>query len=81
MCTVRFDGGLDVPLGPIVNRPQPAGKRNWYRWGHNEYVTYKDSQTALRYLVRIRDNDASGEGILGGIFGRRRPMKKVARKY
>ncbi len=61
LCTVRFDGGLDVPLGPIVEKERGRGGLFYWGGGHSEYVTYKDSQTSLRYLVRIRADERDSE--------------------
>ncbi len=55
LCTMRIDGGLDVPLGPVVSMNRDRGSGYFFGWwGHSEFITYKDSQTALRYLVRLR---------------------------
>ncbi len=45
-----------MPLGELAQKSEE--RLSWF-WSHNhsEFVTYKDSQTALRYLVRIRESD------------------------
>ena len=55
--TLRYQGGFEIPLGDHVDNDdeKARGRGHYYYQQATEYVTFKDNQTALRYLVQIED--------------------------
>ena len=61
--TVKTPDGLSIPLGVVGTNPKTERKRKGGQWSyhyygypaHNEFITYKDEQAALKYLIKFSE--------------------------
>jgi len=49
--SVKLDGDITVPSGPVINNPDSRAGI-----GHDEYVVYNVNQVKIRYLLKVKFN-------------------------